>query len=190
MKLPITLFLAVTMISCGSNNDASNQNKSTVDFDRKTADYETIDEFGEQIFKLIQTDNYNSILDLMPDLAEYKWLINSSSLSEEVKENRSEELENELKGNIESLKKTYTQLQEKTESSGIDWTKSQLDFIDYNHTKKDKIESADIFLNFSFKGVNYKIELKDCMKIGDTWLIGNQINWQSSQRDSYYDSWY
>lgn len=189
MKRLITILTALTLLSCGGEKGASDNNQKVVEFDRKTAEYESIDEFGEQMFKLIQADNYSKILDLIPDLTEYKSLINSSSLSDKNKERAINGLEKELKGNIESLKRSYTRLQEQTEQSGIDWSKSQLDYIDYNHTKKDRIESADIFLNFSFKGVNYKIELKDCLKIGDTWLIGEQINWKNAESSRYYDGW-
>jgi hypothetical protein len=183
MKRLLTILTTLTLLSCGGDKVKIDNGLTVVQFDRKTSDFETIDEFGGQIFKLIQSDSYNKILDLMPDLAEYKTLVNNSSLSDGVKENTIEGLERKLKSNIKSLKMTYSRLKEQTEKSGIDWSKSQLDYIDYNHNKKEQIESADILLNFSFKGVNYKIELKDCIKIGDTWLIGNQINWKSSSNN-------
>jgi len=188
MKQLLTILTTLTLLSCGGDKGTGDNAEIVSEFDRKTSDYETIDEFGGQIFKLIQADNYNKILDLMPDLIEYKMLVNNSSLSDDKKERTIEGLEKKLKGNIESLKQTYSQLKGQTEKSGIDWSKSKLDYIDYNHKKKDKLESADIYLNFSFKGVNYKIELKGCLKIGDAWLIGDKINWESSG-SSYYDDY-
>lgn len=188
-KLVFISITALMLFSCSGENNSPENSIGDIDFERNTSNYETIDEFGEQIFKLIQLDDYNSILDLMPDLTEYKFLINESSLPSESKERTINGLENKLKENIQSLKRTYSMLKEKTEESGIDWSKSELDYIDYNHIKKDRIESANIYLNFNFKGVNYKIELRECVKIGNTWLIGNKINWKSSNGNGYSSKW-
>ena len=187
MKRLITILTTLILLSCCGGIGTGENNETVTEYDRKTWEYETITVFGGQIFKLIQSDSYDKILDLMPDLTEYRALVSNSSLADDKKERALEGLEGRLKGNIESLKKTYSRLKEQTEKSGIDWPKSQLDYIDYDHTKKKKIESAEIYLNFSFKGVNYKIELKGCYKIGNTWLIGDEINWKSSG-SGYYDN--
>lgn len=191
-KQLVALVFGITLFSC--NSERVNNNKDTHDLEREIPQSKTIDEFGEQIFKLIQSDSYNEILELMPNLDEYKSLVTASSLSEEKKEFKIKGLEDALKTDIESLKSTYSTLRNRTEKAGIDWAKTQLEYIDYDHIKKDKIEKADIFLNISFKGVKYKIELKDCVKIGDVWFMGNQTNWQNSSNNYYnnyseYNNW-
>jgi hypothetical protein len=185
MKQLLIILTIHTLLSCG-NKKQDDSSGTTVKSRHETVRFETIDDFGRQIFELIRHDSYNNILDLMPDLSEYTAFIDSSSMPEKTKKDRIEELEEDLKENIESLKQTYSRLKEQTERSGIDWEKTNLDHIDYKHTKKDNIESADIYLNFSFKGVRYEIELKDCVKIGKTWLIGNEINWKSPESNRYY----
>lgn len=134
-----------------------------------------MESFGERVFQLIATDQYNSIADLMPDLSEYQAIIENSALSQSDKDRFLNMLESKMKNNIESLKRSYTRLREETDQAGIDWEASQLDFIDFRHEKENKVEKADLILNFKYKGVNYKIEVTDCLKYGDTWLMGHQL---------------
>jgi hypothetical protein len=183
------IFIAILSLFSCANETRTTDNGQSNHVIRRSNKAKAIDDFGEHIFKLIKADNYNEILELMPDLIEYKSLINNSSYSDDKKENILNGLETELKSNIESLKNSYSNFKKDKEKSGIDWTNTKLEYIDYNHVKNNKIEKADIFLNFSFKGVNYKIELKKCIKIGGTWLIGNQINWKNANT-RYYDSYH
>jgi hypothetical protein len=191
MKSSIKLILLLVtffLISCGNEKSKNNETKKEFDSNRQTPKNETIDEFGSRIFKLIQSDNYNSILEYMPDTTEFKSVITNSSLSNQKKEIEINKIENRIKSNIKLLKNSYSKLKQETDKSGIDWTKTNLDFIDFNYIKKNKIEVADIYLNINFKGVNYEIQLKECIKINNTWLIGNEINWVNN--DYYYRNEY
>lgn len=160
------------------------ENNETSDFERKTGSYETMEDFGDKIFQLISKDQYKAVADLMPDLSEHLALLKTSALEEDEKERKMKQLESELKNDIESLKQSYDRFKEEAEKSGIDWTKSKLDFIDFKHERENKIEKADLFLNFKYKGVNYKIEIRGCYKFNDSWLMGNQINFKDK---NYYD---
>ncbi len=188
MKKITLIILVFVVLSCGNNTKNTNTTTNNIDINNDIPKIETIDKFGEKIFTLIQSDNYTKILDLMPDLKKYETLIKNSALTDGKKETMLHNLESTLKNNIELLKKTYSRVRKQAEEAGIDWTKSKLNYIDYIHTKEDKIENADIFLNFSFKGVNYKIELNDCVKINNIWFIGNKINWRTHS-NSYYDDY-
>ncbi len=138
----------------------------------------SIDELGSQVFEFIKSDKFDKILELRPDLNEYTAVMNNSSFSDSQKTKMFSKVEYFLKRDTESLKKSYNLFIENTESAGIDWSNSGLNYIDYRHLKKNKIETADIYLYFDFKGGKYKIALNDCIKAGNTWFIGNEIYWK------------
>jgi hypothetical protein len=170
--------------SCQKNTE---ENSNVEKFDRKTGRFETMDEFSGRVFQLIAKDDYKGISDLMPDLSEYQKLLDNSSLSAEVKEREAKQLEERLKNNIESLKQSYLSFKEQVDRSGIDWTQSTLDFTDFKHTKENNIEKADLTINFKFKGVNYKINITNCYKLKDTWLMGSRISFSSYTNNYYYN---
>jgi hypothetical protein len=176
--------LALCLFSCSSNRaDAPLQNEAGPQ--RKTAEYETMEDFSKAVFTLITRDQYPQLAELVPELSEYQQIVNNSSWAMEKKEQKSKELESIARNKIESLKRTYTRFKEETEKAGIDWSKAAFDHIDFEHSKKDNIEKADISINFKYKGVNYRIELKECYKFKDTWLLGEQINFQEEIPSRY-----
>lgn len=189
MKKIIIFSFTLFLIGCSNNSTNSNdKTEAPSDFNRKTGSYETMDDFAAKVFELIIKDDYKSIADLMPDLTEYNSLLNNSTAKQEDKDREAKTLENKLKNNIESLKQSYTNFKEASEKSGVDWTQSTLDFTDFKHEKTNNIESADLTLNFKYKGVNYKIYIKNCYKLNDTWLMGNRISFNDSyNRYDYYD---
>ncbi len=164
MKKLIVVLITLAAFSLCNGDDLSSQNNAV-----------SIDELGAQVFKLIQSNKFNKILELRPDLIEYTAVMNNSSFSESKKKEMISKVEYFLERDTESLKKSYDLFIENSESAGIDWSNSSLNYIDYEHIKKNKIEIADIYLNIDLKGVNYIIELEDCVKAGDTWLVGNEI---------------
>lgn len=185
---PMIFVITLFVVSCSTDN-VNRFEEGDSKFQRETKSFNSMDDFGTQIFKLIQLDKYDEILELMPDMSELEIMIDGSSLDDDKKDARRKKLEEELKDDIESLKKTYDKFREKTEEAGIDWAKSTLSYIDYEHKKENRIETADLFLTFSFKGVSYEIELKNCTKISGSWLIGNEINWHTQDARSG-NSWY
>lgn len=96
-------------------------------------------------------------------------------------------LESNLKSSIESLKRSYDGLRTEAENRGIDWNKSKLVLIDFDHKRENGIESADLFLNFEYKEVKYEIEVKNCYKNNSSWSIGNYISFKN--RENYFDRW-
>ena len=152
---------------------------------RRTSNNErtTINSLGKEVFDYVKHNDYHSILNLLPDVEKYKELIRYSYLSEKAKSEAIGKIENNLKSDIQNLKSSYTRLVDKANRAGIDWSKTNLSYVDYVHRKQKRIESSDIVLNFTFKGVNYQIELRDCMKIGGVWYIGSNIIYKED--DSY-----
>ncbi len=164
MKRLIVVIITFASFTLCNGDDLSSQNNAV-----------SIDEFGAQVFKFIQSDKLNEILALRPNLNEYTAVMNNSSFSDSQKKEMINKVEYFLKRDTESLKKSYDLFIENSESAGIDWSNSSLNYIDYEHLRKNKIETADIYLNIDLIGVNYTIELEDCIKAGDTWRIGNEI---------------
>lgn len=185
MKYLFSLLATILLLSCNPDQNTVAQKESGGETTRKTSDYETLDDFGGAIFKLIQANNYSKILELVPEKEECNKMINNSSLSTSQKERAIERMEDELKNGIESLKSSYDLTREMAEKSGIDWSKCKLEFIDFEHKKEHRMETSNIYLNFSFKGVNYKIKLSNCIKIGETWLLGDRITWQDNSDYNY-----
>ncbi|MCC6599799.1 MAG: hypothetical protein IT223_03900 [Crocinitomicaceae bacterium] len=146
-----------------------------------------MEDFGKRIFQLISGDRYKEIADLMLNLSEYKELIDVSTLDKDAKEERMKALESNLKSSIESLKRSYDGLRTEAENRGIDWNKSKLVLIDFDHKRENGIESADLFLNFEYKEVKYEIEVKNCYKNNSSWSIGNYISFKN--RENYFDRW-
>ncbi len=181
MKPLFTILIALTVFACSEKTKSENQVPIP-----QLYNYATIEGFGEEIFKLIKSDNYNEILELMPDMNKYSTYIKNSYLDDAHKQESLNNLEENLKSNFEYLKQTYTSLREETERSGINWSKCNLNHIDYQVNKTDNIEHADITLNFTFKGVGYKIRLSNCVKMENKWFVGNGINWISSRSYSSY----
>jgi hypothetical protein len=149
--------------------------------DRNTPAYETMEEFGSQVFEFIQSDKFNKILELRPDLNEFTAIINNSSFPDAQKKEIIREGEYTLKKGTEFLKKSYDLFIEESESARIDWSNYSLDYIDYKHTNRNKLEIADIYLYINFQGGKYKISLFDCFRTESTWLIGDEINWKVSK---------
>ena len=149
--------------------------------DRNTPAYETIEEFGSQVFEFIKSDKFNKILELEPNLNEMTAIMNNSSFPDAQKKEMISKFEYNLKKNTESLKKSYDLFIENSESAGIDWSNYSLDYIDYEHRKWNKMEMADIYLYINFQGGKYKISLHDCFRTESTWLIGDEISWKVSK---------
>ena len=148
--------------------------------DRNTPDYETMEEFGSQVFEFIQSDKFDKILELRPNMNEMTAIINNSLYPDAQKKGMINYNSNPKKG-TESLKKSYDLFIENSESAGIDWSNYNLEYIDYKHRNYNKIETADIYLYINFQGGKYKISLNDCSRTESTWLIGDEISWKVSK---------
>jgi len=57
-----------------------------------------------------------------------------------------------------------------------------IDYIGFEHKRKDKIEDVDINLYVKSNGVTHKIWLHDCLKSDCTWLMGNEIYWKAHKK--------
>ncbi len=180
MKRVIVVLITLVLLSLCSGGDLPKQdNADTIVYDRKTPPYETIEEFGSQVFEFIKSGKFDKILELTPNFNEFTAIINNSSFSEIKKKETINKIEYQLKSNTESLKKSYDLFIENSESAGIDWSNYSIHYIDYKHQKRNKIEDADIYLYIGYNGVTHKIALHDCLKTESTWLMGNEIYWKN-----------
>ena len=138
-----------------------------------------IDEFGAQIFELIKADKFDKILELTPNSDDFTSIINNSTFPDAQKKQIISQAENQAKSHSESLKKSYELFNTNTQSAGIDWSNFSIDYIDFGHKRKDKIEDVDIDLYVKSNGVIHNIGLHDCLKSEGTWLMGNEIYWKT-----------
>jgi hypothetical protein len=171
MKLKL-FFLLVSVIFFGCEKTSNLSILHRID--------SSMEEFGNKIFELVRNDKYKTISDLMLELKEYKELLSLSTLNEQDKNRLNNECENTLKRDIELLKLSYDRLKKDVENSGIVWAKAELDYIDFKHTRENKIEKADLILNFKYKGVNYIIEIFNCYYLKDNWFMGNEIRFRTN----------
>ena len=179
MKRVVVVLITLALLSLCNGDDLPKQvNADSIAYDRKTPAYETIEEFGSQVFEFIKSGKFDKILELQPNLNEFTAIINNSYFPDLKKKETISKAENHLKNNTESLKKSYDLFIENTKSAGVDWSDYCIEYIDYKHQKRNKIEDADIYLYISSNSVNYKIALHDCLRTEGTWLMGNEIYWK------------
>ncbi len=138
--------------------------------------------FGNEVFRLLKQGNYENILNLYPNVNSYKSLIKKSKLSDKMKERGVSQIEASLKKDLSSLKSSYDALKIKSEGEGVVWKSTKLDYIDFDYKSEGQIEFATLYLNILFHGINYKIELKNCIKINGAWKIGKSIKWNTRSR--------
>ncbi len=164
MKRGIVVFITLVLVTISFGDD------------HKTS---CIDKFGAQIFELIKTDKLDKILELTPNSDEFIFIINNSTFPDEQKKQIISQAENQAKSHNESLKKSYELFISNSESARIDWSNFSIDYIDFEHKRKDNIEDVDIDLYVKSNGIKHKIGLHDCLKSEGTWLIGNEIYWKA-----------
>lgn len=169
MKRVVVVLITLVLLSLCNGDDLPKLDKAdSIAYDRTTPTYETIEEFGSQVFEFIKSDKFDKILELRPNFNEFTAIINNSSFSGLKKKETINKIEYQLKSNTESLKKSYDLFIENSKSTGIDWSNYSIDYIDYRHQKRNKIEDADIYLYISFQNVTHKIALHDCFRAKGT----------------------
>ena len=99
-----------------------------------------IDEFGAQIFELIRIGEIDKILELTPNSDNFTTIINNSTIPDEQKKQIISQDENQAEGHSASLRKSYELFKTNSESAGIDWSNFSIDYMDFEHKRKDKIE--------------------------------------------------
>ncbi len=60
-------------------------------------------------------------------------------------------------------------------SMKIDFSNSQIEFINFKYTRTLNVEQADIEINFSFSNKRFDLILEGCSKSKYTWLLGVKI---------------
>jgi len=83
-----------------------------------------------------------------------------------------------LKKLNEKMYNAFNKIRVRGRRAGIDWNEAEYQTITSKTKERDNIESGDIYIIFSFKGVNYRIKLDDCIKTNRGWLMSDDPSWK------------
>ncbi len=180
MKKLITFIIAGGILSfcaCGPSAPTAEQlaakEKAIQDSIAMAKRIETLDDLGKQLLSCIKANDFSELTKHFITIDEYMELMkNIPGYDEKGKENITKEGTNQLKAGLAYCKQNFDGIIKKGTEGGIIWKDAEFNKVSYETKKENDIEESSLKLVFKYRGMDYTIYSKGCIKTSNGWKVG------------------
>lgn len=147
------------------------------------ADLTTPEGLAQAVLQALREDDYETFSSFVPTTQDIIAMAKERGASDsDVQKYVSAELNENLRNNIKKAKDGWDEVRERGQDAGIIWSDTSYSRVDYKMKQERGIKKADIVVVFTFRGVDYRFELDDCVQTGRGWLMTDNMNWVETPR--------
>lgn len=175
MKLKLIFLFTVlvfTLTYCMSDE----KNDDTIE--NKKVHFTRTDKFGKYMFNTFKNNDYNKFSSYIMDVNDFDYFILSVKANETEKKEFLTKKNEYLKKLHYKCKNAFTKIYKKGIEAGINWKETKFEGIDCLNENNKGFKEIDIYIIFSYKRINYKINLDDCRLLEKGWVIGDDPRWK------------
>lgn len=196
----LTLIFIISTISCGSsesnkNVEIVNLTSSALQANQITVtskeiipevlidkENSTLNELGKYLFNCVKNNDYASFSKYIPNTSILKSVLKNSS--DQEKANTSEkELTQSFKRILAEAKASFDFTLEQGKTVGILWNQSIFKKTTYKISNEDGIEVGELNIFFNYKGIEYRLKLREVFKAYSGWYTVGPIYFVSDESD-------
>jgi len=196
-KTLLTTFTLITVVlaSCGPSTPTATeiaaQEKAKQDSIALAKRIETLDDLGKRLLSCIKANDFSELTKYIITIDEYLELMKNIPGYDEQKKNAKKEDEeffiksttDNLKSQLAYCKHNFDEIIKKGTERGILWKDAEFDKVSYETKKENNIEQSSLKLIFKYRGIDYTIYLKDCIKTNNGWRIGSYMGFETDENE-------
>lgn len=173
----ITLVLLSFAVSCGDKEQTAAE-KTEAAKDQSSIKNSTLEELSASVILAIKENHPDLLADVIATRTDIENILSIYQGTEEEKKEILAGSEENAKNILANTQQALPEIRAKAEKAGVMWEEAKFSNAEYKTKKENNIETADLLITFSFKDLNYKIQIAECIKTKRGWLIFDKPKWK------------